>query len=78
MLTSSYITINSIYDAKFLHKKLRILIFKLVKNIAHLLQMDGVVPRAGFERAQNDDVTKKSPFLFNFDVNNQVFLQISP
>jgi len=35
--------------------------------------MDGVVPRAGFERALNGDDTKASPFLFNFDINNQVF-----
>jgi hypothetical protein len=39
---------------------------KLVKNIVYLLQKYGVVPRAGFERAQNDDGTKKFPFFVLF------------
>jgi hypothetical protein len=35
---------------------------KLVENIKYLLQKYGVVPRAGFERAQNGDDTKEFPF----------------
>jgi len=40
--------------------------FKINKNIGYLLQKCVVVPRAGFERAQNGDDTKEFPFFVQF------------
>ena len=64
--------------SKILDTKEKSVIPLTVQTVADSSKVNMMVPRAGFERAQNGDDTKESPFLIYFDTKNQVFLQISP